>query len=122
MGGAGAAAEGLVWLAVGGGGPGAPAEDRARVFDRFVRLDSDRSRTGGGSGLGLAIVDEIVSAHGGAVSAGAPTGGGTGRTGQVPAPAGTARWAPPPPGSRGGGGAVAVWRSAPVPVPPPAGR
>ncbi|WP_232329354.1 sensor histidine kinase [Nocardia violaceofusca] len=48
-------------------GPGIPAADRMRVFDRFVRLEADRSRTTGGSGLGLAIVAEIVAAHGGAV-------------------------------------------------------
>ncbi|WP_338089441.1 sensor histidine kinase [Nocardia cerradoensis] len=48
-------------------GPGIPAADRTRVFDRFVRLEADRSRTTGGSGLGLAIVAEIVAAHGGAV-------------------------------------------------------
>ena len=56
------------------------------MFDRFVRLDSDRSRTGGGSGLGLAIVAEIVAAHGGSVSAGERPGGGTVVTVQLPAP------------------------------------
>lgn len=80
------AADGVVLLRVSDDGPGIPAEDRARVFDRFVRLDSDRSRTGGGSGLGLAIVAEIVSAHGGSVNAGARPGGGTVMTVQLPAP------------------------------------
>ncbi|GIH96221.1 sensor histidine kinase [Planobispora siamensis] len=48
-------------------GPGIPEEDRERVFDRFTRLDSARSRDEGGAGLGLAIVRETVNAHGGAV-------------------------------------------------------
>lgn len=48
-------------------GPGIPAADRSRVFDRFVRLDDSRERAHGGSGLGLAIVREIVLAHGGSV-------------------------------------------------------
>ena len=48
-------------------GPGIPAAARDKVFERFVRLDADRSRRGGGTGLGLAIVAEIVAAHGGSV-------------------------------------------------------
>ncbi|MET8153608.1 sensor histidine kinase [Actinoplanes sp. NPDC049668] len=49
-------------------GPGIPAAQRERVFDRFVRLDEARARDSGGSGLGLAIVKEIVAAHGGTVA------------------------------------------------------
>ena len=57
-------------------GPGIPAADRDRVFDRFVRLDESRERGAGGTGLGLAIVREIVSVHGGTVTiSDAPTGG-----------------------------------------------
>jgi signal transduction histidine kinase len=48
-------------------GPGVPAEERSRVFERFVRLDDARARADGGSGLGLAIVAEVVAAHGGKV-------------------------------------------------------
>lgn len=49
-------------------GPGIPsADDRERVFNRFTRLDSGRSRDEGGAGLGLAIVRETVRAHGGTV-------------------------------------------------------
>ena len=51
-------------------GPGIPAAAREKVFERFVRLDSDRSRRGGGTGLGLAIVAEIVAAHDGTVTIG----------------------------------------------------
>ncbi|MFI7580806.1 ATP-binding protein [Kocuria sp. M1N1S27] len=47
-----------------------PPADRERVFERFVRLDGSRTRDTGGSGLGLAISREIVTAHGGTVSAG----------------------------------------------------
>jgi signal transduction histidine kinase len=49
-------------------GPGIPVADRARIWERFARLDDDRSRTGGGSGLGLAIVRELTAAHGGSVA------------------------------------------------------
>ena len=55
-------------LTVADDGPGIAPAERARVFERFVRLDTDRARAAGGSGLGLAIVAEIVTAHGGAVS------------------------------------------------------
>ncbi len=57
-------------------GPGIPPDKRARIFDRFVRLDQDRSRAGGGTGLGLAIVSEVVAAHQGSVSVGDRAGGG----------------------------------------------
>ncbi len=56
-------------------GPGIPADDRARVFGRFVRLDDSRDRRGG-SGLGLSIVDEIVRAHHGTVTVSDTDGGG----------------------------------------------
>lgn len=48
-------------------GPGVPAGDRERVFERFVRLDDARARPAGGSGLGLAIAREIAREHGGDV-------------------------------------------------------
>lgn len=66
-------------------GPGIPAADRERVFDRFVRLDADRSRSAGGAGLGLAIVREIVIAHhGSVVITDRPKGGGTRISVQLP--------------------------------------
>jgi signal transduction histidine kinase len=62
-----APAPGGVTLSVTDDGPGIPAEDRERVFDRFTRVGADRGRGSGGAGLGLAIVRELVRAHGGAV-------------------------------------------------------
>ncbi len=53
-------------------GPGIPAGDRARVFERFTRLDTARARAGatdGGAGLGLALVRAIVDQHHGTVTA-----------------------------------------------------
>ena len=49
-------------------GPGISAEDRERVFDRFVRLDSSRDRHTGNTGLGLAIANEIATAHRGRIT------------------------------------------------------
>ncbi len=49
-------------------GPGIPAADRERVFDRFTRLDDARARDAGGSGLGLAIVRELVRRHSGTIT------------------------------------------------------
>jgi len=57
-------------------GPGIPEADRKRIFERFVRLDSGRARSGGGTGLGLAIVSEVVGAHGGTVTVDDRPGGG----------------------------------------------
>ncbi|WP_245878653.1 DUF4153 domain-containing protein [Streptosporangium subroseum] len=63
-----AAAEGDgVRLRVTDSGPGIPAEDRARAFERFSRLDAGRAADGGGAGLGLAITKEIVELHGGSI-------------------------------------------------------
>ncbi len=58
---------GTATVRVGDSGPGIPATDQARVFDRFYRIDKARSRDRGGSGLGLAVARSLLRAHGGTV-------------------------------------------------------
>jgi len=58
-------------------GPGIPAAERERVFERFHRTDVARSRAAGGAGLGLAIVQAIALAHGGGVRVRERPGGGS---------------------------------------------
>lgn len=67
-------AEGTVRVDVVDQGPGVPAEDRVRIFERFVRLPGATSQTTGkgagatpvrGSGIGLALVKHIAESHGG---------------------------------------------------------
>jgi two-component system OmpR family sensor kinase len=58
-------------------GPGIPAEDAARIFERFYRGDPSRSRESGGGGLGLSIVSAVAEAHGGSAAYEPRPGGGS---------------------------------------------
>lgn len=60
--------DGNIRIVVADNGPGVPPEDRGRVLQRFVRLDS--SRGSHGSGLGLAIAAACAKLHGGTLSLG----------------------------------------------------
>ncbi|HET9293321.1 MAG TPA: ATP-binding protein [Gemmatimonadales bacterium] len=69
--------EGGLAVMVSDSGPGIPHEHLSRVFERFYRVDTSRSREEGGTGLGLAIVRHLVEAHGGTVRAESEVGEGT---------------------------------------------
>ncbi len=69
--------DGVAVLEIRDHGPGLPPEHAARVFERFYRVDSSRTRgQGGGSGLGLSIVAAVVNSHGGRVGVAQTAGGG----------------------------------------------
>ncbi len=55
-------------LCIDDSGPGIPEELREKVFQRFFRIDSSRSRKSGGVGLGLAISRQIIQLHNGTIS------------------------------------------------------
>jgi signal transduction histidine kinase len=75
--------DGRASLIVSDTGPGIPAEDRERIFERFYRGTTGR-RAGSGTGLGLAIVAEIATRWGGEVRL--LDGGGTRVEASFPAP------------------------------------
>jgi signal transduction histidine kinase len=67
---------GETYLEVRDRGPGIAPEERARIFERFVRLEPARARNPEGSGLGLAIVEQVARAHQGRVQVLERPGGG----------------------------------------------
>jgi two-component system OmpR family sensor kinase len=70
------AASERVVLEVSDRGPGIEDSDAHRVFERFYRADTSRSRQAGGNGLGLSIVAGLVAAHDGSVDVVNRDGGG----------------------------------------------
>ncbi|MFQ6398905.1 sensor histidine kinase [Nocardia sp. KC 131] len=73
-----------VILEVADTGPGLPTDQAERVFERFYRTDTSRTRASGGTGLGLSIVQALVAAHEGAVSVDSTPGVGTTFTVRLP--------------------------------------
>lgn len=80
---------GCARLVVSDDGPGLPPDQLARLFERFYRADTSRTRARGGSGLGLAIVHAVVVACGGTVVATSGDRGGTAFAVTLPLRAGT---------------------------------
>ncbi|TWD84096.1 two-component system OmpR family sensor kinase [Kribbella amoyensis] len=76
--------DGEAVLEVADRGPGLSDEQKARVFERFYRADSARTRATGGSGLGLSIVAALVAAHRGRVTVTDTPGGGVTFTVHLP--------------------------------------
>jgi signal transduction histidine kinase len=64
-------------LAVSDEGPGIPAAEHERIFERFHRLGNELRRETQGTGIGLSIVKHIAEAHGGTVKVADREGGGT---------------------------------------------
>ncbi len=94
---------GSVRIAVRDQGPGIPADQRTKVFERFWQADGSAPTGGGGAGLGLAISRRIIDQHGGDIhiTDNQPSGAcvvvslpGLSATGAAPVPATTARTVP----------------------------
>jgi two-component system sensor histidine kinase SenX3 len=75
---------GFAEIAVTDSGIGIPPQDRARIFERFYRVDQSRASSTGGTGLGLAIVKHVASNHGGSVSVWSEEGVGSTFTLRIP--------------------------------------
>jgi len=76
--------DGVVEIGVADDGPGVPEDQRARVFERFSRIDRSRAAASGGTGLGLPITLDIIRRHGGSIVITDADGGGAAVTVSLP--------------------------------------
>ena len=111
------AGDGTAELTVTDDGPGIPADQAERIFERFARLDDARSAADGGAGLGLAIAREIAERHGGTLTVDVGHRDGARFVLRLPPSPGPGRTSgPDQPASTGSGGSSAAassarWRS-----------
>ena len=78
------AREGHALVTVADTGIGVPEQEIPRLFERFHRIENARARSNEGSGIGLALVKELVSLHGGSITADSSLGRGTEFTVSLP--------------------------------------
>src|SRR5690606_30208170 len=71
----------VLCLEVADDGPGIPADELPRIFDKFYQAGARRAK---GSGLGLAIANEVMTAHGGEITVRSEAGKGTAFTIRMP--------------------------------------
>ncbi|MCJ8505671.1 ATP-binding protein [Kocuria flava] len=76
--------DGMAQVSVTDQGPGIPPDEQDRIFERFYRVDTARSRQTGGTGLGLSIVKHVMSQHGGEVGVWSQPGRGSTFTLRIP--------------------------------------
>jgi two-component system sensor histidine kinase SenX3 len=76
--------DGMAQISVTDQGPGIPEDEQDRIFERFYRVDTARSRQTGGTGLGLSIVKHVMSQHGGEVTVWSQAGRGSTFTLSIP--------------------------------------
>jgi nitrogen-specific signal transduction histidine kinase len=79
--------EDRVRLVVEDHGPGIPPPESGRIFEKFVRLERDRTAHSGGAGIGLAVVRELAQLHGGTARVEEGPGGGSRFLVELPAAA-----------------------------------
>jgi len=108
---AGAETPDQVEIAVRDEGIGIPERDHERIFERFYRVESTRSATGGGTGLGLSIVRHVVANHEGSVEVDSEEGLGSTFTLKLPAAATPGVPATPVPPGGGSPGALKELRA-----------